>query len=102
VARKSDSDRFGKFPLCRDVLHAWTPYRATVVTNGHTGKREIHRLLECMRCGTVKKQRLATDGTPLGNIFDYAAGYLVAPGSGRMTRAQRAALRLSNIKEILR
>jgi len=76
--------------LCRDLQHSWTP---------HTAKRleeEIIRTLMCERCGSLKDQHLSMDGYIMRSSMIYPMGY-VRPGEGRMTREERAALRVRNL-----
>jgi len=76
--------------LCRDLQHSWSP---------HTARREVDgfvRTLMCTRCGSMKDQRLDRDGYIVKTSMVYAEGYL-RPGEGRLTRDERATLRVRNL-----
>lgn len=76
--------------LCRDLQHSWAP---------HTAKREdggFVRTLVCVRCGSLKHQHLDKSGYILRTSMVYPVGY-VRPGEGRMTRDERAELRVRNM-----
>lgn len=75
---------------CRDVQHSWAP---------HTAGREdggFIRTLACTRCGALKDQHLDENGYILRTSMIYPQGY-VRPGEGRMTREERAELRVRNL-----
>lgn len=77
---------------CRDLQHSWSPY---------TARREgslYVRTLYCTRCASTKRQWLDGEGYLVRTQMNYPAGYL-RPGEGRMTRDQRAELRVTNLKE---
>jgi len=76
--------------LCRDLQHSWAPY---------TAKRNIDgfiRTLKCVRCVALKEQHLDLEGYILRSDMKYPPGYL-RPGEGRLTRDERANLRVRNI-----
>jgi hypothetical protein len=52
--------------------------------------------LICDRCGAFKEQHLSMDGYIVRTSMAYPMGYL-RPGEGRLSRSDRAALRLGNI-----
>lgn len=81
-----------QFLWCRDVLHAWAPHDAKIVKRPGKRAREIHRILQCRDCGTLKTQRLSQDGMILGHSYSYPKGYL-NQGQGRLTVADRAKIR---------
>lgn len=75
---------------CRDVQHSWAPHTA------HREEGGFVRTLICTRCGALKNQHLSQDGYILRTSMVYPVGY-VRPGEGRMTREQRAELRVRNL-----
>lgn len=76
--------------LCRDLQHAWTPHSA------HSEGKGFVRTLRCQRCRSVKHQILDRDGYIISTRMVYPVGYL-RPGEGRMTRDERAELRVRNM-----
>ena len=103
-ARKPDplqqrEDRFAemvdKYPddflACRDMGHAWKPVTAVRQKNG-----TISRILSCVRCDTSRSQLLDNAGYVIANNYSYKDGYTL-PGTGRLTPAHRAVLRLKNV-----
>lgn len=74
--------------LCRDVQHAWKP--STAWREG----RKYVRVFVCARCTSQKIQTLDKDGYIIKSKMTYPEGYLRP--EGRMTRADRAKLRLRN------
>lgn len=76
--------------ICRDLQHAWKPQTASKVKGGFV------RTLVCTRCDTVKKQHLDRYGYITSTSMIYPQGY-IRPGQGRMTKADRADLRLGNL-----
>lgn len=53
-------------------------------------------MLLCDRCGAIKMQTLSDDGYILRTTMKYPVGYL-RPGEGRLTRRDRAELRVRNV-----
>lgn len=76
---------------CRDVQHSWGPYTARREEGGYV------RTLICGRCGALKDQHLDSEGYILRSSMVYPQGYL-RPGEGRLTRGERAELRVRNLK----
>ncbi len=76
--------------LCRDLQHSWSPYTA------HRDKGQVIRVLNCTRCVAKKEQTLDNEGYILSTHMKYPPGYL-RPGEGRLTREERAALRIRNL-----
>lgn len=76
--------------LCRDLQHSWSPHTAHVTNTGFT------RSLKCDRCDARKDQHLNLDGYVQQTSMTYPEGYLRS-GEGRLTRDDRAALRLGNL-----
>lgn len=81
---------------CRDVLHSWSPYDFHVVTSSVTRRREMHQVLRCDRCTTIKTRIMTTQGDLLRNSYQYPEGYLVKD-QGPLTAADRATIRRRNI-----
>lgn len=81
---------------CRDVLHSWSPYDFHVKTNGATRRREMHQVLRCDRCTTIKTRIMNTQGDLLRNSYSYPDGYLLKD-HGPLTPADRAQIRRMNI-----
>jgi hypothetical protein len=77
--------------LCRDLQHSWSPDTARSTGYGFI------RGLKCERCGARKEQRLDREGYLKDSVMFYPAGYL-RPGQGRLTRDDRADLRLRNLR----
>lgn len=75
---------------CRDVQHSWAPHTARREKKGYI------RTLICTRCATLKNQHLDRDGYIVRTGMVYPVGY-VRPGEGRMTREERAELRVRNL-----
>ena len=83
------------FLWCRDVLHSWDPYSASV---GKAGRlREVHQVLLCVRCGTFKTRFMTPAGIIRRTSYRYPPGYLLAE-QGRMSPADRATVRRINLK----
>lgn len=78
----------GKFLLCRDLMHAWAPHTAKKVKGGYL------RTLRCARCRSIKEQTLDKWGYVTGSKMLYVEGYLMPAGSGRLSKNDRASLRL--------
>ena len=76
--------------LCRDLQHSWSPYTAHREEGGYL------RTLRCDRCAALKDQHLDQDGYIVRTSMVYPVGYL-RPGEGRMTRDERAELRVRNL-----
>lgn len=82
--------------LCRDIQHSWSPYTAAKMSNDRGRHIAFLRTLRCDRCGSFKEQVLSRDGYIVGTTMKYPQGYL-RPGEGRLTRNDRAELRIRNI-----
>jgi len=76
--------------LCRDLQHSWSPYTARSEVDG------FERTLICERCACKKQQHLDKEGYIVSTTMHYEPGYL-RPGEGRMTRDERASLRVRNL-----
>ena len=78
--------------LCRDLQHSWSPYTARRLAK----RAGFLRTLKCVRCGSLKDQTLSNDGFIMRSRMAYPDGYL-RPNEGRLTRMDRAALRVRNM-----
>lgn len=76
--------------LCRDLQHSWSPWTAA-----RDGKGFL-RVLICDRCRAEKFQYLDRNGYITRSSMVYPTGYLRS-GEGRMTRDDRAILRVRNL-----
>ena len=76
--------------VCRDLQHAWEPHTARKIKSGFV------RVLVCSRCSSTKTQRLDRHGFIMQTSMTYVQGYL-RPGQGRLTRADRAELRVRDL-----
>jgi len=76
--------------LCRDLQHSWDSYTAKRNVDGFI------RVLICVRCASLKEQHLDREGYIQRTSMKYPVGY-VRPGEGRLTRAERADLRVRNM-----
>jgi hypothetical protein len=76
--------------LCRDLQHSWAPYTAKRMVDGFV------RTLKCVRCVAMKEQYLDLEGYIVDTRMKYPPGFLRV-GEGRMTREERANLRVRNI-----
>lgn len=76
--------------LCRDLQHSWSPHTAR-----SEGKGFVRSLL-CDRCTAKKEQHLDRNGYITRSVMFYPENYL-RPGEGRMTRKDRAVLRVRNL-----
>lgn len=79
-----------EYLLCRDLQHAWSPSGAVRGANGFI------RAMECGRCRAQKYQHLDKNGFIIRTVMRYPEGYINA-GNGRMSRADRAELRLGQL-----
>lgn len=76
--------------MCRDLQHAWSPLTAL------KARYVIIRTLKCARCDAEKEQTLDKSGYITSTRMRYPEGYL-RKGKGRMTRDDRARLRVGNV-----
>lgn len=87
-----------QFLFCRDFLHAWDPYNAKVSRNKVTRRNEVHQILICTRCSTLKTRIMTTGGEMLRSSYSYPDGYLLTE-HGQMTPADRAMIRKINLNK---
>lgn len=81
--------------MCRDNAHAWSYHTARKVG------RQYERSLLCTRCSTIKTQLLDSRGVILKTGYSYPENYVRPKGSGRLTRDDRAQLRILTLKEAM-
>lgn len=79
-----------EFLLCRRWGHAWMPWRYQPDPEPGVVSRTI---LRCLRCKNKARDDMDGSGYSERDI-DYVDGYLAPRGMGRLTREDRAALRL--------
>lgn len=84
------------FLLCRELQHNWKPYSAYWDEEYHNYARTIR----CVRCRTLKVQRLSSSGAVLTSHYEYADGYL-AEHLGRIIGEARDSLRLESLTRSL-
>lgn len=84
---------------CRDVLHAWDPYDARISRNKIARRNEVHQVLLCVRCGTLKTRVMTTGGDIVRSSYSYPDGYL-QKDQGMMTPADRSMIRKLNLKTV--
>jgi hypothetical protein len=77
---------------CRDIQHSYRKW----ATRWLAQEREYERQLKCLRCGTIRVQRVSERGYLLGSSYEYAEGYLVK-GLGRLDQDDRGAIRLQSV-----
>lgn len=77
-------------------MHSWDPYNAKVSRNKITRRNEMHQVLICTRCSTLKTRIMTTSGDMLRASYSYPDGYLMKD-HGPMTPADRAMIRKINI-----
>jgi hypothetical protein len=90
-----------EFLWCRDVQHSWDPYNAKVSRNTVTRRNEMHQLLICTRCATLKTRVMTSAGEILRYSYSYPDGYLMNQQGG-MTPADRAYIRTINVKKAVK
>lgn len=62
--------------ICRAYGHSWDPQTVKVTTNSRGEPIEYRSHLHCVRCGTVRVQKMTPRGDLGGNRYQYAEGYL--------------------------
>lgn len=87
-----------EFMSCRDWGHSWRAYTVDIQNTGR--RKTFHETLLCSRCETRKHRDISTIGEILKTHYTYPAGYLI-PGWGRVTKNDRAALRLAIVQILL-
>lgn len=80
---------------CRDLAHPWQPYTAKQTSKG------FERQLYCPRCGSLKQQELSRVGLILKSRIVYTATYILPPGAGRLTKKDKAQIRVACIRNTI-
>jgi hypothetical protein len=83
---------------CRDLGHSW----ALLDTRYLRGKGHYLQTFLCHFCTSEKERWIDTDGYITRKSYKYADNYLREPGTGRMSRDEKADLRLSHLKALAR
>lgn len=84
------------FLKCRQDLHAWgDDERYTIVRNKRTRRQQIRRVVQCIRCDSVRVEMMTiATGDRIGTPnYYYSEGYQMAKGE-KFTARDRAGLRL--------
>ena len=90
------------FLKCRQDLHAWgDDERYTIVRNRRTRRQQIRRVVECIRCESVRVEMLTiATGDRIGTPnYYYSEGYQLAKGE-KFTARDRAGLRLYRASQV--
>lgn len=83
------------FADCRDLGHSWKPYTA------HRYRGLFVGTLRCTRCEARKDRAFSPKTGELKQINQhrsYPEGYLRPKGSGRLTAAEKANIRLERLR----
>lgn len=86
-----------EFLWCRDVMHSWDPYTASISRNKQARRREVQQVLRCVRCHTLKTRTMTTGGELLRSSYSYPNGYLLTE-QGRLTPSDREWIRQHNLQ----
>lgn len=86
-----------EFVQCRDFGHSWRPYTARWVSKENAYESQ----LRCQRCKTIRTRWLSARGEILSGSYDYADGYTMPPGMGRLSGTDRDVIRLKSIRAVL-
>jgi len=76
---------------CRDRGHHWQPKTAKQGSDGN-----IFRVLVCEACSAERNQKIDKYGYIISSNYSYSTGYVI-PGTGRLSAAHRAVLRITAI-----
>jgi hypothetical protein len=79
--------------MCRDLHHAWVYQSVERNADGFI------RQLGCRTCGAFKLQHLDSNGYIVKSSYEYPKGYVRPAGSGRITQAENASMRLMSLKQ---
>ena len=79
------------FMDCRAIGHNWINYTARRIPTG------FERVLYCASCGAAKRQDLSKTGLIERTSITYPKGYARPKGQGRLTRHDKASLRVTLI-----
>ena len=78
---------------CRDFGHSWRPFSAWF----HQEHKEFVQTLRCQRCTSTRTRYLSARGAIIQSSYDYADGYTMPRGLGRMTGEDRDHIRLQSV-----
>lgn len=81
---------------CRDFNHSWKDFGA----KWYPSLNYYEQILRCLRCGTQKFRYLSKTGHVLDQHYEYAPGYLMPQGMGRLSTEDRDSIRLASIKRV--
>jgi hypothetical protein len=84
------------FMECRDWGHSWRAYTVGVDRRNNI----FEQTLRCSRCYTHRLRTISGSGNLIKTRYQYKDGYLI-PGWGRMSRDDKAILRLAIIREMM-
>lgn len=84
--------------ICRDLQHAWAPYKGGKLTSESRKHIGWWRELRCSRCGTTRIEAMNKVGDVVKRQYGYPEGYRLE-GGGKLTPDERAKLRIQHIKE---
>jgi hypothetical protein len=79
---------------CRDLNHSWKDFGA----KWYPSFGYYEQILKCLRCDTHKFRYLSASGTVIDSYYEYAPGYLMPHGLGRLSSADRDSFRLASIQ----
>jgi len=86
-----------EFIACRDYGHVWQPFTA----HWYARDRYYRQELKCPRCGTIRVRELTEYGHPVTQAYEYQDGYRLPSGFGYLTQAERDAVRLRSVLQVL-
>lgn len=83
------------FITCRDLKHAWYDFGP----RWEPSFRHYRQCLKCTRCSLQKIRIISKQGFLIDAWYEsYPPGYLMPQGTGRMSQATMASLRLRSIQ----
>jgi len=82
---------------CRDFGHSWRPYTARWIET----EKCYESVLRCARCTTLRMRYLSSRGDLVSSRYDYADGYQMPKGIGRLDGNDRAQIRLESVLRVL-
>lgn len=95
TANGSINDIADGWLACRDLGHAFAPHDVKVSRK----LGQIHRILLCRNCGTLRTQILTLDGYRVRSKYEYPDGYLLH-GVGHLSVDDRAAIRVMSTQHM--
>jgi len=82
---------------CRDFGHSWRPWSARWVES----EKSYEQALRCQRCTSIRYRYLSARGSIIRSSYDYADGYVMPPGMGRLDGADRDHIRLTSVLRVM-